>query len=96
MVVKIKHSNTFVIAMRGPLGDGLLRRLVDAHVRVAPTEAAHTCSLSDPYAGYDAADAWEAIGFIAAAGRACFPHHHCSSSSFGVISHVEVRRNKYR
>ena len=59
------------IAMRGPLGDGLLPRLIDAGGRAARPEAAHACPPSDPCAGSDAGDAWEAIGFIAAAGRAC-------------------------
>ena len=64
-------ATAFVIAMRGPLGDGLLRRLIDAHGRAAPSEAAHACPPSDPCAGSDAGGAWEVIGFIAAAGRAC-------------------------
>ena len=64
-------ATALIIAMRRPLGDGLLRRLIDARGRAAPPEAAHACPPSDPCAGSDAGDAWEAIGFIAAAGRAC-------------------------
>ena len=64
-------ATAFVIAMRGPPGDGLLRRLIDAHGRAAPPEAVHVCPPSDPCAGSDAGGAWEVSGFIAAAGRAC-------------------------
>ena len=81
--------------MHGPLGDGLLRRLIDAHGRAALPEAAHACPLLDPNAGSDGGDAWEAIGFIAAAGRACRGHRRRASSYFGFISLVELRRNKY-
>ena len=64
-------TTALTIAMRRPLGDGLLRRLIDARGRAAPPEAAHACPLSDPCAESDAGHAWEAIGFITAAGRAC-------------------------
>ena len=55
------------IAMRSPLGDGLLPRLIDARGRAAPPEAAHACPPSDPCAGSDAAHAWADIRFISAA-----------------------------
>ena len=71
-----------IIAMRGPLGDGLLRRLIDARGRATPPEAAQACPPSDPCAGSDARDAWEAIGSIAAAGRACRRRHHRRSEYF--------------
>ena len=64
------------IAMRGPLGDGLLRRLIDARGRAAPPEAAHACPPSDPCTGSDAGHAWGAIGTIAAVGWACHCRHH--------------------
>ena len=64
-------ATALVIAMRRPLKDGLLRRLINARGRDAPPEAAHACPSSDPCAGSDAGHAWETIGFIAAAGRAC-------------------------
>ena len=60
-----------IIAMRYPLGDGLLQRLIDACGHAASPEAAHACPPSDPCAGSDAGHAWEVIGFIAAASRAC-------------------------
>ena len=72
-------ATALIIAMRGPLGDGLLRRLINARSRAAPPEAAHAYPPSDPCAGSDAGDVWEAIGFIAAAGRACRRHRHHSS-----------------
>ena len=72
-------ATALIIAMGGPLGDGLLRRLIDARGHAAQPEAAHACPPSDPCAGSDAGDAWEAIGFIAAAGRACRRHRHHSS-----------------
>ena len=64
-------ATALAIAMRGPLGDGLLPRLIDAGCRAARPEAAHACPPSDPCTGSDAGDAWEAIGSIAAAGRGC-------------------------
>ena len=83
------------IATRGPLGDGLLRRLIDARGRAAPPEAAHACPPSDPCAGSDAGNAWEAIGSIAAAGRGCCRRRHRPSEYFVFLnSHVGVRRNK--
>ena len=63
-------ATALIIAMRGPLGDGLLWRLIDARGRAAPPEAVQVCPPSDPCVGSDAGGAWEAIGFIAAAGRA--------------------------
>ena len=63
-------ATALIIAMRGPLGDELLLRLIDARGRAASPEAVHACPPSDPCAGSDAGDAWEAIGSIAAAGRA--------------------------
>ena len=68
-----------IIAMSGPLADGLLPRLIDPFGRAALPGVAHACPPSDPCAGSDAGDAWEAIGFIAAAGRACRRHRHHSS-----------------
>ena len=56
--------------MRRPLGNGLLRRLIGARGGAAPLEAAHACPPSNPCAGSGAGHAWEAIGFIAAAGQA--------------------------
>ena len=88
-------ATAFVVAMRGPLGDGLLQRLIDACGRAAPPGAAHARPPSDPCAGSDGGDAWEAIGFIAAAGRACRGHRRHLSSYFGFISLVELRRNKH-
>ena len=60
-----------IIAVSRPLADGLLLRLINPRGRAAPPGVAHACPPSDPCAGSDAGDAWEAIGFIAAAGRAC-------------------------
>ena len=60
-----------IIAMGGPLADGLLRRLIDPFGRAAPPGVAHACPPSDPCAGFDAGHALEAIGFIDAASRAC-------------------------
>ena len=84
-----------IIAMSGPLADGLLWRLIDPFSLVAPPGVAHACPPSDPCAGSDGGGAWEAIGFIAAAGRACRGHRRRSSSYFGFIFLVELRRNKY-
>ena len=75
-------ATALVIAMRRCLGDGLLRRLVDALGRAAPPEAVHACPPSDPCAGSDADDAWEAVGLIAAAARACHRDHRRISVSF--------------
>ena len=71
-----------IIAMRRRLGDGLLRDLIDARGRAVPPEAAQACPPSDPCAGSDTGDTWEAIGLIAAAGRACRRHHHRILVSF--------------
>ena len=75
-------ATALIIAIRGPLDDGLLRRLIDARDRAAPPEAAHACPPSDPCAGSDAGHAWEAIGSIAAAGRGCRRHRHRPSEYF--------------
>ena len=71
-----------VPAMIGALADGLLWRLNDPRGRAAPLEVAHACPPSDPCAGFDARDVWEAIDSIAAAGRACRHRHHRSSAHF--------------
>ena len=73
------------IASRGPLGNGGLRRLINARGRAAPPEAAHACPPSDPCAGSDAGGAWEAIGFITAAGRACRGRHRRRSEYFSAL-----------
>ena len=75
-------ATALAIAMRGPLGDGLLPRLIDAGCRAARPEAAHACPPSDPCTGSDEGDAWEAMGSIAAAGRACRGRHHRPSEYF--------------
>ena len=59
-------ATVFVIVMHRPLGNRLLRRLIDAHGHAVPPEVTHACPPSDPCAGSDAGDAWEAIGSIAA------------------------------
>ena len=86
-------ATALVIAMCRRLGDGLLQRLVDALGRAARPEAAHASPPSDPCAGSDADDAWEAIGFIAAAGRA---RHRRIIVVFRFHSPRRLRRNKYR
>ena len=69
-------------AMIGALDDGLLRRLIEPRDRTAPPEGAHACPPSDPCAGSDVGHAWEAIGSIAAAGRACHRRYHRPSEHF--------------
>ena len=60
-------ATALIIAIRGPLDDGLLRRLIDARDRAAPPEAAHACLPSDPCAGSGGGHIWADIGFISAA-----------------------------
>ena len=60
-------ATALIIAIRGPLDDGLLRRLIDARDRAAPPEAAHACPPSDPCAGSGGGHTWADIGFISAA-----------------------------
>jgi len=69
----------FIIAMCGPLSEGLLRRLIGNHGHAASSEVAHTCPPSDLCIGSDAAHAWAAIGFIAADGPACQRHRYRSA-----------------
>jgi len=53
------------------LAEEICDQLIDACGSAAPPEAAHACPPLDMCVGSNAKDAWEAIGFIAAAGRAC-------------------------
>ena len=56
-----------IIAMSGPLANGLLRRLIDARGRAAPPGVAHACPPTDPCAGSGGGHTWADIDFISVA-----------------------------
>ena len=60
-------ATALIIAIRGPLDDGVLRPLIDARDRATLPEAVHACPPSDPCTGSGGGYTWADIGFISAA-----------------------------
>ena len=69
MAVSAALATALIIAVRGPLADGLLRRLNHPVGRAAPSKGAHACPPSDPCAGSDAGHAWADVDYISASGK---------------------------
>ena len=69
MAINLALATALIIATRGPLADGLLRRLNHPVGRAAPSKGAHACPLSETFAGSDAAHAWADVDYISAAGK---------------------------